>query len=55
MPVMGDGGRIVLRLEVSCGQEPMSGLVCMAGEPDQEFSGWPELFAVLQSLLARSR
>jgi hypothetical protein len=53
---MGDGGRIVLRLEVDgCGQEPVTGLVCVAGEQDREFSGWSELFAVLQTLLARSR
>lgn len=56
MPDMGNGSRIVLRLEVDGGnQEPVTGLVRLAGEPDREFSGWSELFAVLQTLLARSR
>jgi hypothetical protein len=55
MPVMGDGGRIVLRLEVVSGdQEPLTGAVRLAGGPEHEFSGWSELFAVLQTLLAPS-
>jgi hypothetical protein len=56
MPVMDDGGRIVLRLEVDRGdQEPLTGAVCVADGPEHEFSGWSELFAVLQTLLAPSR
>ena len=56
MPVMGDGGRIVLRLEVDSGDhEPLAGAVCVPGGPEHEFSGWSELFAVLQTLLAGCR
>jgi hypothetical protein len=56
MPVMDDGGRIVLRLEVDCGEhEPLTGAVCVQDGPEHEFSGWSELFAVLQTLLAGRR
>ena len=56
MPVMDDGDRIAARLEVDCGgQEPLSGAVCVPGGPEREFSGWSELFAALQTLLAASR
>jgi hypothetical protein len=56
MPVMDDGGRIVLRLEVDRGdQEPLTGEVCVADGAEHEFSGWSELFAVLQTLLAPGR
>jgi hypothetical protein len=56
MPVMDDGGRIVLRLEVDRGdQEPLTGAVCVADGAEHEFSGWSELFAVLQTLLAPGR
>jgi hypothetical protein len=56
MPVMDDGGRIVLRLEVESGdQDPLTGAVCEPDGPEHEFSGWSELFAVLQTLLAESR
>ena len=56
MPVMDDGGRIVLRLEVdSSDHEPLTGAVCVPGGSEYEFSGWSELFAVLQTLLARRR
>jgi hypothetical protein len=56
MPVMDDGDRIVLRLEVDPGDhEPLAGAVCVPGGPEHEFSGWSELFAVLQTLLAGCR
>jgi hypothetical protein len=56
MPVMDDGGRIVLRLEVDSGDhEPLAGAVCVPGGPEHEFSGWSELFAALQTLLAGCR
>jgi hypothetical protein len=56
MTVMGDGGRIVLRLEVdSRDHELLAGAVCVPGGPEHEFSGWSELFAVLQTLLAGYR
>jgi hypothetical protein len=48
---MGDGDTVVLRLEVVTGQETVTGVVRAAGEV-HEFSGWSELFAVLQGLLA---
>jgi hypothetical protein len=51
MTGMGDGDTVVLRLEVVSGQEPVTGLVRAADEAF-EFSGWSELFAVLQTLLA---
>ncbi len=50
---MGDGDTVVLRLEVVSGQEPVTGVVRAAGEAF-EFSGWSELFAVLQTLLAQN-
>jgi len=56
MPVMGDSGRTVLRLEVDSGDhEPLTGAVCVPDGPEHEFSGWSELFAVLQTLLAGRR
>ena len=56
MPVMDDGSRIVLRLEVDPGDhEPLSGAVCAPGGTEYKFSGWSELFAVLQTLLAGRR
>ena len=56
MTVMGDGGRIVLRLEVDPGDhEPLAGAVCVQDGPEHEFSGWSELFAVLQTVLAGRR
>ena len=36
-------------------QEPLTGAVCVADGAEHEFSGWSELFAVLQTLLAPSR
>jgi len=56
MQVMDDGGRIVLRLEVDSGDhEALAGAVCVPGGPAHEFSGWSELFAVLETLLAGCR
>jgi hypothetical protein len=56
MTVMGNGGRIVLRLEVDSGDhEPLAGAVCVPGGSEHEFSGWSELFAVLQTLLTGCR
>lgn len=49
---MGNGDRVVLRLEVVSGQEPVTGLVRVADGRALEFSGWSELFAVLESVLA---
>lgn len=49
---MADSGPIVLRLEVlTGGKETMSGLVRAPDGRALEFSGWSELFAVLQTLL----
>jgi hypothetical protein len=47
---MGDGDTVVVRLEVVRGREPVTGLV-RALDAVYEFSGWSELFAVLQGLL----
>jgi hypothetical protein len=50
MPCMGDGDTVVIRLEVVNGLEPVTGLV-HARDEVHEFSGWSELFAVLQLVL----
>ena len=47
---MGDGDTVIVRLEVVSGQEPVTGLVHARGGV-HEFSGWSELFAVLQMVL----
>jgi hypothetical protein len=47
---MGEGDTVIVRLEVVSGQEPVTGLV-HAGGAAHEFSGWSELFAVLQRVL----
>jgi hypothetical protein len=53
---MGDTSPIVLQLEVVKGdQEPLTGLVRTPDGRAREFSGWSELFAVLQTLLAPSQ
>ena len=47
---------MVLRLEVDSGDHgPLTGAVCVPDGPEHEFSGWSELFAVLQTLLAGRR
>lgn len=53
MPSMGDRDTVVVRLEVVSGQEPVTGLV-HAQDGVHEFSGWSELFAVLQLLFERN-
>jgi hypothetical protein len=50
MRLMGDGDTVIVRLEVVSGQEPVTGLV-HARDRVHEFSGWSELFAVLQLVL----
>jgi hypothetical protein len=53
---MGDTGPMKLQLEVvNADQEPLTGLVRTPDGRAHEFSGWSELFAVLQTLLAPSR
>lgn len=52
---MADGGGLVLRLEVASGCEPVTGVVRAPDGAAYEFSGWSELFAVLQTLLAGCR
>lgn len=48
---MDSTGRIVLRLEViTCCEEPISGLVWSCDGVGHEFSGWSEMFAILQRL-----
>jgi hypothetical protein len=48
---MDSTGRIVLRLEViTCRGEPISGLVWGRDGVGHEFSGWSEMFAILQRL-----
>jgi hypothetical protein len=47
-------GRIVLRLEViTCRGEPISGLVRGCDGVGHEFSGWSEMFAILQRLTSQ--
>jgi hypothetical protein len=48
---MDSTGRVVLRLEViSSGGQPISGLVWDGDGRAHAFSGWSEMFAVLQTL-----
>ena len=48
---MDNAGRIVLRLEViRSGGQPISGLVRDSDGLAHAFSGWSEMFAVLQTL-----
>jgi len=49
---MADGGAFVLRLEIAGDREPVTGLVRAPDGGAQEFSGWSELFAVLEKVLA---
>jgi hypothetical protein len=47
-------GRIVLRLEVITRRgEPISGLVWDCDGAGHEFSGWSEMFAILQRLTSQ--
>ena len=51
---MDSNGRIVLRLEViTCRGEPISGLVRGCDGIGHEFSGWSEMFAILQRLTSQ--
>ena len=51
---MDSNGRIVLRLEViTCRGEPISGLVRGCNGVGHEFSGWSEMFAILQRLTSQ--
>jgi hypothetical protein len=51
---MESNGRIVLRLEViTCRGEPISGLVRGCDGVSHEFSGWSEMFAILQRLTSQ--
>jgi hypothetical protein len=51
---MDSNGRIVLRLEVNtCRGEPISGLVRGCDGVGHEFSGWSEMFAILQRLTSQ--
>jgi hypothetical protein len=53
-PCMDNADRIVLRLEViRSGGQPISGLVWDGDDLAHAFSGWSEMFAVLQTLTAR--
>jgi hypothetical protein len=50
---MDNTARVVLRLEViSSGEQPISGLVWDGHGLAHAFSGWSEMFAVLQRLTA---
>jgi hypothetical protein len=46
--------RLVLTVEFDAIAEPVEGLVRSAGRPDQAFSGWSELFAVLIALTSEA-
>jgi len=46
--------RLVLTVELAVTAEPVEGLVRSAGRPDQSFSGWSELFAVLMALTSEA-
>jgi hypothetical protein len=42
--------RLVLTVELAVTSESVEGVVSSADRPDQSFSGWSELFAVLMTL-----
>jgi hypothetical protein len=44
--------RMVVRLEVATDHQPISGMVLASDGHRHPFSGWSELFAVLQQLTA---
>jgi len=46
--------RLVLTVELAVTAEPIAGLVNAGGGPGQAFSGWSELFAVLQTLISQA-
>lgn len=50
-----DGSQLlVLTTEISVTDGHITGSVRVAGQPDQAFSGWAELFAVLTTLVSDS-
>jgi len=52
---MDNKGRVILRLEViGSGGQPISGLVWDGHGVAHAFSGWSEMFAVLQTLTSSS-
>ena len=55
MARVNDPVRLVLRLEFTAVAEPVAGAVHGDGGAAQPFSGWSELFAVLQTVLAGRR
>jgi hypothetical protein len=46
--------RLVLAVELAVTAEPIAGLVRAGDRPGQAFSGWSELFAVLQTLISQA-
>jgi hypothetical protein len=46
--------RVVVQLEVAIDHQPISGMVRASDGRRHPFSGWSELFAVLQKLTAES-
>jgi hypothetical protein len=46
--------RLVLTLELTATAEPIAGLAGSGGQPGLAFSGWSELFAVLQTLISQA-
>jgi hypothetical protein len=44
--------RVVVQLEVASDHRPISGIVTASDGRGHPFSGWSELFAVLQKLMA---
>ena len=52
---MDDGRALELRLRLNGGDEPVAGVVSAPGGRELDFTGWSELFAALQVLLAEHR
>ena len=49
-----DPVRLVLTVQVAVTAEPIAGLVAAGDRPGQAFSGWSELFGVLQALISQA-
>jgi hypothetical protein len=49
-----DPVRLVLTLELAATAEPIAGIARAGDQSGQAFSGWSELFAVLQTLVSQA-
>jgi hypothetical protein len=45
-------GTVRLTVEIETGADPISGRVCVEGEPPREFTGWLELTRLLAEVIS---